>query len=172
MAQGAVQKIEISELNPDRFPVLDLIRPSLVLRKTEDSLIQVQDPLRKKWLVLSPEEWVRQHVVHWLLYHTGYPSTLLSLERGVKGRQAGRSDVLGFDRNASPLLLVECKSAEVEISSETALQAMNYNSILRARFIWLSNGRNHKVLELDASGILKQEHNILPLFEEMLKAAS
>ena len=168
MAQGAIQKIEIPELNPERCPVLDLIRPRLVLRKNEESVIQVQDPLRKKWLVLSPEEWVRQHVVHWLLYHTGYPSALLSLERGVKGRLSGRTDVLGFDRNASPLLLVECKSAEVEISSETALQAMNYNSTLKARFIWLSNGRNHKVLELDPSGILKQEHRILPLFEEML----
>ena len=167
MAYRRVQTAEIQSLNPTRFPPLDLIRPDLILRETDAGVLQVQDALRKKWLVLSPEEWVRQHVVHWLLHHTGFPASLLSLERGIPGANSGRTDVLGFDRQGRPLLLTECKSAQVEISSATVIQAMAYNEILRARFIWLSNGLQHNVLELNPDFSMKKEHLFLPVFGEM-----
>ena len=171
MAYRRVQAAEIQALNPKRFPPLDLIRPDLMLRETEAGLLQVQDVLRRKWLVLSPEEWVRQHVVHWLQHQTGFPASLLSLERGLPGLRSGRTDVLGFDRQGRPLLLAECKAAQVEISSATVIQAMAYNEIIRARFIWLSNGLQHKVLELNPDFSLKNEPAILPEFSRMVEIA-
>ena len=172
MEKGQVQVIKTAELNPAEFPLLDLIRPEMHLQRSGESKIEVWDQLRKKWLVLSPEEWVRQHVLHWLLHQTGYPAGLLSSERGVSGLQAGRTDVLGFDRKAAPLLLVECKAATIGIGPAVVLQAMKYNSMLKARFIWLSNGKSHKVIELDRDMKLKQELPMLPSFEEMLAAVS
>jgi hypothetical protein len=171
MADRPVQAAEIQALNPERFPSLDLIRPDLKIRETGDGILHVQDALRRKWLVLSPEEWVRQHVVHWLLHQTRFPSSLLSLERGIPGGNSGRTDVLGFDRQGRSLLLVECKAAQVKIDSSTVIQALAYNASICARFIWLSNGLQHKVLELNPDFSLKNEPAILPEFSRMVEIA-
>ena len=147
MANRTVQKIEIEELSPARFPKLDLISPPLDLKKTDNETIMVRDQLRKKWLVLSPEEWVRQHVIHWLIVQSGFPASLLNSERGLSGR-SNRTDVTGYDRNGNPLLLVECKAPEVELSEAVLFQAIRYNQVLMARFIWLSKGKKHRVIEM------------------------
>jgi hypothetical protein len=167
MAYRPVQTAEIQALKPENFPILDLIQPEMLLRETDEGALQVRDHLRRKWLVLSPEEWVRQHVVFWLLQQSGFPASLLSLEKGLPGSNTGRTDVLGFNRLGRPLLLVECKAAQVGISSATVIQAMAYNEVVGARFVWLSNGRQHKVLELNPDFSLKKEHAILPDFSRM-----
>lgn len=167
MAYRPIHAAEVPVLNPDRFPSLDLILPSLILRENNSGERQVKDLLRKKWLFLSPEEWVRQHVIHWLLHQTVYPASLLSLEKGLPGNNSGRTDVLGFNRAGKPMLLVECKAALVKIDNVTVLQALRYNASLGAVFIWLTNGRQHKVLELHPDCSLKTEHAILPAFHLM-----
>jgi len=171
MAQGSVQETEIQTLDSGIYPVLDLLPPQLNLRRKGD-FIEVHDSLRKKWLLLTPEEWVRQHVVHWLLTQTRFPDKLISIERGLRGRSGGRTDVLGHDREGRVLLLVECKAATESISERTVLQALRYNSELAARFIWLTNGRIHKVLEFSNDGSLHLEHGILPGFETMISNES
>jgi hypothetical protein len=167
MAQGSIPQTEIQTLDSGIYPILDLLPPQLNLRRKGD-LVEVHDSLRKTWLLLTPEEWVRQHVVHWLLTQTKFPDKLISIERGLRGRRGGRTDVLGHDREGHVLLLVECKAATESISERTVLQALRYNSKLAARFIWLTNGKIHKVLELGSDGSLHQEHGILPGFETML----
>lgn len=171
MANRPVQAAEVQALNPEHFPVLDLIQPEMQLRPDEKGGFVVLDLIRRKWLQLTPEEWVRQHVVHWLQQQSGFPASLLSLERGLPGKQKGRTDVLGFDRQGRPLLLVECKSAKVEIAESTVIQALAYNASLKARFIWLSNGLKHKILELHPDYSLKSEPAMLPRFEEMERMA-
>jgi hypothetical protein len=153
-------------LDPQRFPLLDLLRPPMQLRLNSDQNPEVADLLRKRWLVLSPEEWVRQHVLFWLLSKTGYPPELLSVERGIRQKKE-RTDVVGYHRNGSALLLVECKEPRVQLDEKVLMQVMRYNHLLKARFIWLCNGISHQVLEMDAEGNFRGRHAMLPGFGEM-----
>lgn len=153
-------------LPENQFPLLDLWKPPLEIRVDEKGY-QVLDLIRKKWLRLSPEEWVRQHVLFWLIHHTGYPAPLLSIERKVQARSGNRADVVCYGKNGMPLLLVECKAPGELISQITAMQAMKYNRHLQATFIWLTNGKQHRVLQFSDMRKPPLELPILPGFIEM-----
>lgn len=104
----------------------------------------VFDSIRKKWLVLTPEEWVRQHLIHYLVSYKNYPPALISLEAGLKYHTlAKRTDVLVYDKNARPYLLVECKSAEVIINQKVVEQVSMYNKSVEAPFLCVTNGIKH-----------------------------
>jgi hypothetical protein len=108
------------------------------------------DELRKKYLLLTPEEWVRQHMLHYLILVKGYSRALISMERGLQLHdRKKRSDILIFDRNGKPFLLVECKASSVKINQKVFDQAAQYNSVYRARYIVLSNGMQHYCCEMD-----------------------
>ena len=147
------------------FPELDLPEPTLSLELRAGQVF-VQDILRKHWLVLTPEEWVRQHVVFWLLAQTGFPAGLLSVERLVTNRK--RADVVGYNRSGAPLLLVECKAPGVRLNVSAARQALRYNQTLNARFVWVTNGKVHVVFAKDAESIEFKQISMLPTFAEML----
>ncbi len=158
--------MHLSELSPAVFPDLDLLKPALEIRQDANG-IHVLDLLRKKWLRLTPEEWVRQHVLFWLISQTGFPVGLLSIERKVGIGSGHRADVVGFGKNGLPLLLVECKAPGEPISEITAMQAMKYNQQLRARFLWLTNGKVHRVVRIGENGVDTENLGILPVFTEM-----
>ena len=100
------------------------------------------DSLRKKLLALTPEEWVRQHWINFLIDHQGYPKGLISLEKGLKYNQLQkRTDLVVFDREGHPYLLIECKAPEVELSQKVLQQALAYRSTLLTPYIILSNGK-------------------------------
>lgn len=124
----------------------------------EEGKLSVFDALRKKFLVLTPEEWVRQHIIHYLIIHKQYPRSLFSLERGVKYNQRQkRFDILVLDRAGFPFLLVECKAPEIKLSQSTAEQIAVYNKIIGARFLAISNGMQHLSMEYDkAAGTYRQ----------------
>jgi hypothetical protein len=140
-----------------QFPVLTL--PSIEpLLEWKDEKLWIFDGLRKKYLVLTPEEWVRQHWVHFLIEHRGYPKGLFSLEKGLKYNQlAKRTDLVIFDREARPFLLIECKAPEVTIDKKTLAQAMAYNKQLNCPNIVLSNGVKHFCLsqKLEKDGFVQ-----------------
>jgi len=137
---------------PDKdfqLPVLSLppINPQL---KFENGKVWIFDSLRKKHLVLTPEEWVRQHWISFLIDHRGYPKGLFSLEKGLKyNKLSKRTDLVIFDRLGSPFLLVECKAPEVQINEKTLAQAMAYNKELRCPKIVLTNGIRHFIFEMN-----------------------
>ncbi|GAB2780123.1 hypothetical protein HNQ93_001396 [Hymenobacter luteus] len=113
-----------------------------VTQSSENLLIW--DVLRRRHVVLTPEEWVRQHVVHYLINHRGYPKGLLSLERGHRYNQRQkRTDLVALDGHGQPLLLVECKAPSVPITAAVALQAATYNQTIGAPLLLLSNGLSH-----------------------------
>jgi hypothetical protein len=155
--------------NPARYPVLDLEKPDLKYRFWDKEKVEVRDVLRKKWIHLGPEEWVRQHVIHWLLVRTGFPSALLSVERRLD-KGVWRTDLLAYNRQAKPVLLVECKAPDIKISKETLLQANKYNHHLHARFVWITNGLVHGVFEWNADGSLAKQHAALPSLELMMES--
>ncbi|RSK43356.1 type I restriction enzyme HsdR N-terminal domain-containing protein [Hymenobacter perfusus] len=113
-----------------------------VTQSSENLLIW--DVLRRRNVVLTPEEWVRQHVVHYLITHRGYPKGLLSLERGHRYNQRQkRTDLVALDAAGQPLLLVECKRPTVPITAATAMQAATYNQTIGAPLLLLTNGLQH-----------------------------
>lgn len=138
--------------DPLNLPVCDL------QIQDEAGKLTVFDSLRKKFLVLTPEEWVRQHIIHYLISHKHYPRSLFALERGLKyNERQKRFDILVLDRGGSPFLLVECKAPEIKLSQKTAEQIAVYNKSIGARFLAISNGMQHLSLEYDkAAGIYKQ----------------
>lgn len=104
----------------------------------------VLDVLRKKKLVLTPEEWVRQHLVHYLIEYKHYSKSLFVLEKGLKyNRLTKRLDVLVMDRTGNPFLLIECKAPEIKLSERTIEQVCLYNQTVKAQYIAISNGIRH-----------------------------
>lgn len=107
--------------------------------RTEDGQEYIFDAVRKKWLVCTPEEWVRQHAVQYLIV-LGYSIHHLQIESGLKtGFNSKRSDIIA-NIGGKPEILVECKAPEVKLSQETFNQAFNYNNTIGAPIIWLTNG--------------------------------
>ncbi|MCR5889541.1 type I restriction enzyme HsdR N-terminal domain-containing protein [Hymenobacter sp. J193] len=110
----------------------------------------IWDVLRRRHVVLTPEEWVRQHVVHYLIGHRGYPKGLLSLERGHRYNQRQkRTDLVALDAAGTPLLLVECKAPTVPITAAVAHQAATYNQTIGAPLLLLTNGLQHFCWRVD-----------------------
>lgn len=113
------------------------------LKKSEGK-IWIFDGIRKKYLILTPEEWVRQHLVNYFVNHLGYSKSLISVERGLHYNQLQkRSDITVFDRSGKPWMIVECKSPEINLDQKTVLQVAVYNADVRAKYVSVSNGLQH-----------------------------
>lgn len=125
------------------------------------------DPLRKKELAATPEEKVRQWFIQRLLQDCGVPRHLMMSEVGMKyGAKTYRADILAYDRDGAPLLVVECKRPDVQLSEETARQAMRYNMVLGVRWLMLTNGTRVLVFRREGDTFLPQGQ--IPNYEQML----
>lgn len=145
---------------PLNFPQFDF--------KLEESegKISIFDSLRKKNLILTPEEWVRQHMIAYLIHYHGYPKNLIALEKGLKYNQLQkRSDILVLDREGGAFLLIECKAPEVKLSQKTVQQVAVYNQAIQAQFVGISNGIQHVFLAFDRAGKSYDQLSQIPRFE-------
>ena len=101
---------------------------------------QIFDPLRKSWVVLTPEEWVRQNFIQYLIQVKNYPSTLIAIEKTIQlGELKKRFDIIVY-KNDSPWLLIECKEANVPITEKTLEQILQYQQVVEADFLVMTNG--------------------------------
>jgi hypothetical protein len=127
------------------------------------------DSLRKKWVALAPEEWVRQHLVQYLISEKGFPSGLITVEQSLKyNGLTWRTDVLVYSKNRTPLLLAECKAPEVEITQETFNQAGRYNIVHKVPYLLISNGLSHYCCFVDMANGKTQFLNEIPRYENLL----
>ena len=125
----------------------------------------VYDIIRKKPIMLTPEEWVRQHMIHYLHNDLGYPKGLLKVESGVMyNTRLKRSDIVIYNSAGKPHILVECKAPSVKIDQSTLEQVAMYNRTLNAPIIILTNGLTHYTFELGENGELLNLDKI-PQFE-------
>lgn len=134
------------DTNSRPLPALNL--PPVHLRARRNAgRIEVWDPLRGCYLVLTPEEWVRQHIIAFLAAHCGVPARRIVCEYPVPlNGQPQRADIVTVDDCGRPHVLVECKAATVAVGDEVLAQAVRYNSVLHARFVILTNGLTHRCL--------------------------
>jgi len=108
------------------------------------------DIIRKKYVILHPEEWVRQHLIHYLITEKGYPKSLIAVEKQLTiNRLKKRFDILVFNTKGHPEMIVECKSPTVAITQKTFDQISRYNLELNATHIMVSNGLQHYYCKLD-----------------------
>ena len=109
------------------------------------------DILRRRWLLLTPEEWVRQLLIHYFIEDLKYPKGRISIEKEIiYGSLAKRYDIVVYDESLNPWLLVECKSHEVPINEKVLHQLLIYHQQLQAPFWLLSNGNDTYCVQLDA----------------------
>lgn len=108
------------------------------------------DFIRKKELMLSPEEWVRQHFVQYLILEKGVSKNYISLEKGLQLHDLKkRTDILVFDKNTMPYILVECKAPHVKITQAVFDQAARYNMVYKVKYLVVTNGLEHYYCEMD-----------------------
>jgi hypothetical protein len=125
----------------------------------------IWDVLRRKAVVLTPEEWVRQHVVHYLIDHRGYPKGLLSVERGHRYNQRQkRTDLVALDAHGQPLLLVECKAPSVPITAAVAQQVATYNLSIGAPLLLLTNGLTHFCWHVNLADRTNERLSEVPMY--------
>lgn len=125
--------------------------PEISLRMVfKEGQTRIFDPLRKRFVVLTPEEWVRQHLIGYLINQKNVPSSLLASEKGliVNGMKK-RFDLLVFSTQGSPLLIAECKAPEIKLNEETFHQAVRYNLSLKASYLLITNGLEHYIAHVD-----------------------
>ena len=115
--------------------------PDFQLKK-EVSRELIFDPLRKKWVVLTPEEWVRQNFIHYLIRVKKYPATLIAVEKEIRlGEMNKRFDILVYNSEHRPWLMVECKSLEVQLDESVLQQLLRYHISVPVDFLVITNGK-------------------------------
>ncbi len=126
--------------------------PPYPYRLTEEKGKQfIYDDFRKKWVLFTPEEWVRQHILHFLVNKKNYLPGLIAIERKVKNtsQQINRFDILCYNQLGQPHLLVECKNPQIDLNHDTFMQTAHYNTSIKATYVVVSNGLIHYAAKAD-----------------------
>ena len=137
--------------------------------KNEQGKIFIFDLLRKRYVVLTPEEWVRQHFIHYLINHLKYPKALIKVEGGlVFNTLQKRSDIVVFNREGNPWMMIECKAPELKLSKRTIRQASIYNHSLKAKYIVITNGLSHICCEINWDNSATVVLDSMPQYDEVI----
>ncbi len=136
--------------------------------KKENNVEFIFDEVRKRWVVLTPEEWVRQNFLQYMIQVKGYPASLLAIEREITlGELKKRFDIVLFNPEGRPLLLVECKEMTVQLDEKVLQQVLRYNISLQVPFMVITNG-SFTLAFGSKDGVLS-ELNELPSMEQLEK---
>ena len=144
--------------------------PSFSFRfKNSENKVSIFDTIRKKFIILTPEEWVRQHVVQFLMIEKNYPKSLLNVEKvlQVNGLRK-RYDIVVYNSDGTIHILIECKAPEVPISQSTFDQIAQYNMTLQSNYLMVTNGLNHYFCQMDNENEKYQFLTELPNYQSNL----
>lgn len=130
---------------------------------------QIFDILRKKYIALTPEEWVRQHFVHFLVEHKGYPAALMANEIQLKvGEKTLRADSVLYSRDLKPRMIIEYKAPHIPITQKVFDQISIYNMLLHVDYLVVSNGLQHYICKMDYNDKKYLFIEDIPDYEELL----
>lgn len=133
---------------------MEINLPSYEIKLRErDGRREIFDFLRRRYVALTPEEWVRQHFTHWLVEHKSYPKGLLANEVELRvGEKRLRCDTILYNNVLRPLMIIEYKKPDVSITQRVFDQIVSYNMLLRADYLVVSNGVRHYCCRMDYAG--------------------
>ena len=158
--------MENKQYPPLNFPPF---QPSV---KEENGALKILDPARRRYVALTPEEWVRQHVLH-TLQSCGYPLELMQVEAQITvGQLKKRCDVVVYgsqNGTLTPRMIVECKKPSVVLTQKVCDQICRYNMALNVPYLFLTNGMQHIILKVDAAHQCLQLLETLPRWEDLQK---
>ena len=118
--------------------------------KNSENKVSIFDDIRKKFIIITPEEWVRQNTIQFLLQEKNYPKSYLNIEKLIKINDiTKRYDIVVFQPDGTIFLLIECKAPEIKITQETFDQIARYNLTLKAQYLMVTNGLNHYFCQMD-----------------------
>ena len=118
--------------------------------KSSENKTLIFDIVRKKYVIVTPEEWVRQHVVHFLLKEKHYPISLIAVEKQLKiNKRVKRTDIIVYNKQGTPEILIECKAPSVKITQTTFDQIARYNLSANSNFLMVTNGLAHYFCQID-----------------------
>ena len=122
--------------------------------KEEEGKEFIFDALRKKWLLLTPEEWVRQNFVQYLIQSKNYPSSLIALEKEIQlGELKKRFDILVYDNDHQPWMMIECKAGEIKLDDAVLQQVLRYNISVPVKYIVITNGSYKHAWQKESDGL-------------------
>ena len=148
---------------------LNLPQYSFRFRET-DGKEMILDPIRRKFVKLTPEEWVRQNFIRYLIDAGKYPPGLIGVEvMSDYNKLRKRVDVLMHDRNGKPVLIVECKSWDIKLDEKVFDQIVCYNMGFRVPYIVVTNGIDHYACRIDAEWTKYEFLMAIPLYEDLQK---
>jgi hypothetical protein len=131
--------------------MLDFQFPSYSFRIRGESTREVWDIVRNKWVALTPEEFVRQHAIHFFIHDLNFPNGRIGVETEVVFHgMKRRADLVLYTREAFPLLIAEFKAPTVKIEEAVLSQTLRYNSVLKAPWLLISNGHEHALCEVNS----------------------
>lgn len=156
---------DLREFVPLNLPTYDI----RLHRRNADGAIEVYDELRRIWVMLTPEEWVRQHFTHYLIAHLGYPALRMANEVGLRfnGTQR-RCDTVIYDDSLTPMAIVEYKAPSVTVTQNTFDQIVRYNLVLKTPYLFVSNGLRHYCVSVDTDSGAYQFLEGLPRYDDIL----
>jgi len=132
-----------------KLPILSVPIYNLKMKK-KDEKTHIFDEVRKKYLLLTPEEWVRQNFIHYLNKEKNYPLGLMGVEKMVKyNNLKTRADIVLYNIEGNPNIIVECKAPNVKITQDTFNQIAKYNSQLKVKYLIVTNGMKHYCCKMD-----------------------
>ncbi len=135
--------------------------------KSTENKVSIFDVIRKKFVVLQPEEWVRQHCVHFLIAVKKYPKSLINVEKQLSiNAIVKRYDIVVFRPNGSIVLAVECKAPNIKINQNTFDQIARYNMSLKAEYLMVTNGINHYYCQMDHENEQYHFLNDIPKYQK------
>ncbi len=147
------------------FPPLNLPFSELKIIKKNTDKYEIYDIVRKKFVALTPEEWVRQNFVNYLVEHKKLAISRLKLEHTLKIHESNkRCDIVYFDKKLSPILIVECKTPLKDLNKSAFNQIAMYNSILTVKYMIVTNGIKHFAAEIDYK---KKQYNYLDIIPDI-----
>lgn len=118
--------------------------------KSNENKYSIFDIVRKKYVSLTPEEWVRQHFIHYLIEEKTYPISLIAVEKQLTiNKLTKRTDILVFNTKGTPEIIVECKAPSIKVTQHTFNQIARYNLKLNANFLIVTNGLKHYYCKMD-----------------------
>ena len=137
--------------------------------KQTNGKTSILDILRRRFITLTPEEWVRQHFIHYLVEHKGYPASLLANEIPLTiGDKTLRADSVLYSRELQPKMIIEYKAPHIPISQKVFDQITAYNMLLHVDYLVVSNGMEHYICKMDYAGKKYLFLEDIPNYDELL----